>query len=114
MWRAIGIGHQLTYDICKAAGRDLAEAARDFKVTEQQEVPVIRLDALIAERGIGRIAYLHIDAQGSDLKVPQSVGEHLHMVERGCLECATSLQRCTLRRGAYLRGCSAVPERQRF
>ncbi|CAN7510913.1 FkbM family methyltransferase [Phenylobacterium sp. LjRoot219] len=60
----------------------------DLKVTEVIEVDCIRLDSFVAERGITGIAFLHTDAQGMDLRVISSLGEHVGKVERGRLETA--------------------------
>lgn len=57
-----------------------------FVVTETIEVDVIRLDNFIQENGIPRIDYLHIDTQGSDLKVLEGLGESLNIVREGVME----------------------------
>lgn len=62
----------------------------DFQVTETVRVPVVRLEDFISERGIQRVAFLHIDAQGSDLEVLQSAGRFLPLIQRGVVEVATS------------------------
>lgn len=58
----------------------------DFKVTEQIEVEVIRLDDFVAERNIPRIDWLHIDTQGSDLNVLRSLGDKISIVQAGVIE----------------------------
>jgi FkbM family methyltransferase len=60
----------------------------DMVVTETIEVDVIRLDTFIRENNISHIDYLHIDAQGSDLKVLQGMGEYIKIVKQGVLEAA--------------------------
>jgi|GEM_PF-625900 len=60
----------------------------DFVVTEQIEVDVMRLDAFIEEQGIETIDFLHIDTQGSDLKVLQGLGKYLSIVKQGAMEAA--------------------------
>lgn len=60
----------------------------DMFVTEQIEVKVIRLDSFIEEKGISHINYLHIDTQGSDLKVLNGLGKYLSIVEAGVMEAA--------------------------
>ena len=49
-------------------------------------VDVIRLDSFIEEKGIEKIDYIHIDAQGSDLDVLKSLGKYVDIVEGGELE----------------------------
>ncbi len=60
----------------------------DFVVTERMEVNVIRLDTFMKENKIPKIDYLHIDTQGSDLKVLEGLGTELHKVESGVMEAA--------------------------
>lgn len=60
----------------------------DMFVTEQIEVKVIRLDSFIEEVGISHINYLHIDTQGSDLKVLKGLGKYLSIVDEGVMEAA--------------------------
>lgn len=58
----------------------------DFKVTEQIEVEVITLESFIKEKTIPTIDYIHIDTQGSDLKVLKGMGELIHIVKSGVME----------------------------
>lgn len=58
----------------------------DFKVTHQIEVDVIRLESFIIERTIPKIDYIHIDTQGSDLKVLKGMGDLISIVREGVLE----------------------------
>jgi FkbM family methyltransferase len=60
----------------------------DFKVTHKIEVDVIRLDKFIEDNGIEEIEYIHIDTQGSDLKVLEGLGEKLSIVKAGVMEAA--------------------------
>lgn len=60
----------------------------DMFVTEQIEVSVIRLDSFIETAGISKIDYLHIDTQGSDLKVLKGLGKYLKIVREGVMEAA--------------------------
>lgn len=60
----------------------------DFVKTDEIEVEVIRLDRFVKENGILKIDYLHIDAQGSDLKVLKGLGDELGLVQEGVLEAA--------------------------
>lgn len=62
----------------------------DFKVTETIEVDCITLASFVQARGITAIEFLHCDAQGVDLKVMGSLGEHLKILNRGMLETASS------------------------
>ena len=58
----------------------------DFKVTEQIQVPVIRLDNFIKYHNIPEIEYLHVDVQGCDLEVLMGLGEYIHIVKAGVIE----------------------------
>lgn len=58
----------------------------DFKVTETIETDVIRLDKFIEENNIDKIDYLHVDTQGSDLKVLKGLGKYLDIVKEGVIE----------------------------
>lgn len=60
----------------------------DFKVTEKILIEVIRLDGFIEQEGIKSIEYLHIDTQGSDLKVLFGMGEKISIVKKGVIEAA--------------------------
>lgn len=64
----------------------------DFKVTETIEVEVIRLDNFIKENNIKEIEYLHVDTQGSDLKVLVGLGESLRIVKSGTIEAANKIE----------------------
>lgn len=64
----------------------------DFKVTESNYVPVLRLESFInkfQEFHITEIDFLHVDAQGSDLAVLKGLGEYIDMVKVGQVEAAT-------------------------
>jgi FkbM family methyltransferase len=58
----------------------------NLDVIDTIEVDVVRLDTIVRKNNIEKIHYLHIDAQGTDLKVLQSLGDYLSIVEEGCLE----------------------------
>ena len=60
----------------------------EFYVTKEIEVEVIRLDSFVKENNIDKIDYLHVDTQGSDLKVLQGLGEYLNIVSEGVIEAA--------------------------
>jgi FkbM family methyltransferase len=60
----------------------------DFKVTEELEVEVITLKSFIETNNITQIDYLHIDTQGSDLKVLEGLGEYISIVKEGVMEAA--------------------------
>ena len=53
-------------------------------------VPTIRLDTFLNQASIAKVAYLKIDAQGSDLAVIRSLGDRLRDVERITLEVQTT------------------------
>jgi FkbM family methyltransferase len=55
-------------------------------VTEQIRVSTKRLESICDEYGIGRIDILHVDAQGSDLEVLESLGDRLEGVKAGVIE----------------------------
>jgi len=61
----------------------------DFNVTTKLEVDVIRLDTFIEEYKIPKIDFLHIDTQGSDLKVLNGVGMYIEKVVSGEMECGS-------------------------
>ena len=64
----------------------------DMRVTETTMVDVIRLDSYIdlwAADPIPYISFLHIDTQGSDLKVLEGLGRYIEIVEGGVMEAAT-------------------------
>jgi FkbM family methyltransferase len=61
----------------------------DFKVTEEIEVEVIRLEDFIEQHSIPKIDYLHVDTQGSDLNVLKGLGKYLHIVKEGVVEAAS-------------------------
>jgi FkbM family methyltransferase len=61
----------------------------DFKVTDQIEVDVIRLDGFIEEHGIQEIEFFHCDTQGKDMEVLMGMGIHLRKIKRGVIEMAT-------------------------
>jgi FkbM family methyltransferase len=63
----------------------------DFNMMEYIDVDVIRLDDFIKSEGIQSIDFLHIDAQGSDLKVLQSLGTEVHKVKAGRCEAANTV-----------------------
>jgi FkbM family methyltransferase len=63
----------------------------DFNMIEYIDVDVIRLDDFIKSEGIENINYLHIDAQGSDLKVLQSLGTEIQKVKAGRCEAANTV-----------------------
>lgn len=54
------------------------------------QVPTMRLDTFINQAAIGRVAYLKVDAQGTDLAVVRSAGERLRDIERISLEVQTT------------------------
>lgn len=62
------------------------EGRPDFKSVGIFPVEVSRLDSFVKKHSIPYIDYLHIDAQGMDLRVLQSLGEKLSIVRAGVLE----------------------------
>ena len=63
----------------------------DFAHIDSIEVDTIRLDTFIDNEGIKEIQYLHIDAQGSDFKVLQSLGDKAGIVKAGKCEAANKV-----------------------
>jgi FkbM family methyltransferase len=63
-----------------------AELARTHPVA----VPVMRLDTFMNGAGIGKVDYLKVDAQGTDLAVIRSAGERLRDIERITVEVQTT------------------------
>lgn len=63
----------------------------DMLVTEQIEVNVIRLDSFVEQNNITHINHLHIDTQGSDLKVLKGLGKYISIVEHGVMEAANKV-----------------------
>lgn len=61
----------------------------DFNVTEVISVDVIRLENFIVQEGIAEVEYLHVDTQGSDLKVLMGMGDMISVVKKGEIEAAT-------------------------
>ncbi|AGE51096.1 hypothetical protein PBCVCVG1_200L [Paramecium bursaria Chlorella virus CVG-1] len=61
----------------------------DFKVTDQVEVDVIRLDGFIEEHNIEEIEFFHCDTQGKDLEVLIGMGDHLSKIKSGVIEMPT-------------------------
>lgn len=59
---------------------------RTFFMIRQVEVEVVRLDTFMEARGIPRLDYLHVDAQGEDLSVLRSLGAQVNKVREGVLE----------------------------
>ncbi len=55
-------------------------------IIDKVEVDVIRLDDFIESFGITQIDYLHCDAQGSDLKVLEGLGDKISIIKEGCVE----------------------------
>ncbi len=60
----------------------------DMFVTEKVTVDVIRLDSFIEQHNIDHIDFLHIDTQGSDLKVLHGMGKYINIVTAGVMEAA--------------------------
>jgi FkbM family methyltransferase len=58
----------------------------DFRVTHQLLVNVIRLDDFILQNRVSQIDFLHVDTQGTDLRVLRSLGDEAHRVRAGVIE----------------------------
>jgi FkbM family methyltransferase len=66
------------------------ERAPEFRVAEVISVPSYRLDAWLPSNipNLEKIDYFHCDTQGHDLKVLQGMGEYIHLIHEGVVECA--------------------------
>lgn len=53
----------------------------------KHNVMKMRLDTFLGNWGITHVDFLHIDAQGSDFRVIQSLGDKLNCVQEGQCEC---------------------------
>lgn len=62
----------------------------DFKFNRTITVEVTRLDTWFKKNNIqlDKIDFFHCDTQGSDLKVLQGMGEYIHLIKDGVIECA--------------------------
>ena len=63
---------------------------QDFKVTRTIEVQVSRFDTWYHTNkiNIDKIDYFHCDTQGSDLRVLHGMGDLIHLIQEGVVECA--------------------------
>ena len=59
---------------------------QDFKVTESITVNVQRMDTFIENNNIEYINFLHCDTQGNDLKVLESFGKYIDILQSGVVE----------------------------
>lgn len=71
----------------------------DFRVSDQIEVDVTRLDRYIQENNITQIDYFHCDVQGSDLQVLEGLGEYINIVQEGAVETAPDQEELALYKG---------------
>ena len=60
----------------------------NLKFSEKLEVGVIKLSTFIEQNSIGVIDFLHIDAQGNDLKVLKGLENKINIVQSGVVEAA--------------------------
>jgi FkbM family methyltransferase len=58
----------------------------DFQEKRSITVEATRLDTFITRMHIPYVSYLHIDAQGEDLKVLESLGDKMSLVRAGVIE----------------------------
>lgn len=58
----------------------------DFRKEQDITVETTRLDSFLTKMGIPYVSYLHIDAQGEDLKVLESLGDMASVVRAGVIE----------------------------
>jgi FkbM family methyltransferase len=66
----------------------------DLKTTRTINVKVSRFDTWYQTNGIvlDKIDFFHCDAQGSDLKVLQGMGDLINLIQQGVVECARDEQ----------------------
>ena len=82
-------GHKLGCSSLHEFSDDLDETwpeVRDFKATDEIEVPAIRLDTFINENKIEQVDHFHCDVQGHDLRVLKSLGDDIEKVVSGRVE----------------------------
>lgn len=62
----------------------------DFKFNRTIEVTVQKLVTWFetTRPNLPKIDYFHCDTQGSDLKVLQGMGDYIHLIQQGVIECA--------------------------
>jgi FkbM family methyltransferase len=65
---------------------DVVWPGTGLRFTDKIKVDVTRLDTFIEENNISMIDYLHIDAQGGDLKVLRGLGKYISIVNSGVVE----------------------------
>ena len=64
-----------------------------FLVSKTLKVKTITLSKFCFLNSIKKIAYLHCDTQGSDLKVFQGLGNYKKILDQGVMECAVNKKR---------------------
>ena len=74
----------------------------DFRVTEEIDVDVIRLEDFIIENNITDVEHLHCDVQGHDLEVLMGLGDKLSIVKNGVIEMPTSHEKKLYKDQKYL------------
>jgi FkbM family methyltransferase len=62
----------------------------DIKKSAEIQVECIRMDDYCKQNNITRVDIFHCDVQGMDLRVLQSFGDLIHIVQSGQIETATS------------------------
>ena len=72
-----------------------------LSVDEKIDVEVITLKSFIEENNIKKIDYFHCDTQGSDLRVLQGMGEHIHLIEYGQVEAAIKPESLYVNQNTY-------------
>lgn len=62
----------------------------DLRTTRTITVKVCRFDTWYQEQGLNldKIDYFHCDTQGSDLRVLKGMGDYVHLIQEGVVECA--------------------------
>jgi FkbM family methyltransferase len=62
----------------------------EFRAAGSIKVPVFTLATWLEENlpNLEKIDYFHCDTQGSDLRVLMGMGEYIHLIKQGVVECA--------------------------
>lgn len=87
-----GVSSLLSFDQTQINGDEYWQRRKDLYFDRSIEVSVVRLDSIPEIQRAARIRFIKIDAQGVDLEVLESLGEHLARVEAGMLEVPATLE----------------------
>lgn len=88
----LGVSSLLKFDESGLAADEYWRTRQDLYFDRTLDVEVVRLDSLPQVADAERIRFIKIDAQGLDLEVLESLGEHLARTECGMLEIPATRQ----------------------